>query len=143
MHEMPPSPKRNRTDFQTEPSAQTAQLALAKTPRLVTAELQLRANASEAAAFLKAIAHRGRLMVLCNLIQGEKTVTQLEILLDSRQATVSQHLSRLRTEGLVTYRRDGKLIYYALAGEKSHRIIETLCDLFHQPNDAQDQPTTQ
>ena len=99
-----------------------------------TAEIEaLRANAQDAAAFLKAIAHEGRLMILCHLFQGERTVTQLEALLDTRQATVSQHLSRLRAEGLVTSRRDGKLIHYALTGEKSQRMVETLSDLFCSP----------
>ena len=71
------------------------------------------ANAMLASNFLKAISHEGRLMILCHLASGEKSVTELEDLLSARQAAVSQQLSRLRLEGLVTPRRDGKTIYYS------------------------------
>ena len=64
-------------------------------------------RATAAAAFLKALAHEGRLMILCHLSSGEKSVTELERLLDSRQAAVSQQLARLRLEGLVAARREG------------------------------------
>ena len=59
-------------------------------------------NALDASNFLKAISHEGRLMILCHLTTGEKSVTELEELLSARQAAVSQQLSRLRLEGLVT-----------------------------------------
>ncbi len=72
------------------------------------------ARATEAASFLKALSHEGRLMILCHLSAGEKSVTALEDLLGARQAAVSQHLARLRNEGLVTARRDGKVIYYSI-----------------------------
>ena len=68
-------------------------------------------KAQEAAGFLKALAHEGRLMILCHLSQGEKSVTELEQLLCARQAAVSQQLARLRLEGMVTARREGKTIY--------------------------------
>ncbi len=68
-------------------------------------------NAQTASAFLKAISHDGRLMILCHLVSGEKSVTELEELLAARQAAVSQQLSRPRLEGLVIPRRDGKTIY--------------------------------
>ncbi|MDV3050970.1 MAG: metalloregulator ArsR/SmtB family transcription factor, partial [Planktomarina sp.] len=58
-------------------------------------------NAERAANFLKALGHEGRLMILCHLASGEKSVTELEDLLSSRQAAVSQQLTRLRLEGLV------------------------------------------
>lgn len=87
-------------------------------------------NSREAAAFLKALAHEGRLMILCYLNGGEKSVTELEVLLGQRQAAVSQQLARLRGEGLVTYRRDGKAIYYSLADPKTQRTISLLYDLF-------------
>ena len=69
-------------------------------------------------------------MILCHLVGGEKSVTELEKLLSSRQAAVSQQLSRLRAEGLVTPRRDGKTIYYSLADERAARILAVLYDLF-------------
>lgn len=87
-------------------------------------------NATLAANFLKAIGHEGRLMILCHLASGEKSVTELETLLSARQAAVSQQLSRLRLEGLVTPRRDGKTIYYSLTDDRSRAIIELVYDLF-------------
>ena len=87
-------------------------------------------NARAAAAFLKTIGHEGRLMILCHLVGGEKSVTELESLLSARQAAVSQQLSRLRAEGLVTPRRDGKTIYYRLADDRPSRVITLLHELF-------------
>ena len=87
-------------------------------------------RAAAATAFLKALSHEGRLMILCHLAGGERSVTELETLLGCRQAAVSQQLARLRAEGLVTCRRDGKTIYYALADERVRRTIGLLHDLF-------------
>lgn len=87
-------------------------------------------NAQEASNFLKAISHEGRLMILCHLASGEKTVTELEELLSARQSAVSQQLSRLRLEGIVKPRRDGKVIYYSLTDERSTQIMEVVYDLF-------------
>ncbi len=87
-------------------------------------------KASSAAAFLKAISHEGRLMILCHLVSGEKSVTELEDLLSARQAAVSQQLSRLRLEGLVIPRREGKAIYYRLADDRPRKILECVYDLF-------------
>jgi len=87
-------------------------------------------NASKAANFLKAISHEGRLMTLCYLSTGEKSVLELEELLSARQSAVSQQLSRLRAEGLVTPRRDGKTIYYKLTDERAIQILEVVYDLF-------------
>ncbi len=91
-------------------------------------------NAVDASNFLKAISHEGRLMILCHLASGEKSVTELETLLSARQAAVSQQLSRLRLEGLVTPRRDGKAIYYRLTDERPKQIMEVVYDLFCREN---------
>ena len=91
-------------------------------------------KAKSASNFLKAISHEGRLMILCHLVSGEKSVTALEDLISARQAAVSQQLSRLRLEGLVVPRRDGKTIYYRLADDKPKRILEVIYDLFCQEN---------
>jgi len=91
---------------------------------------KMAANAMKAANFLKAISHEGRLMILCHLASGEKSVTELEDLLSARQAAVSQQLSRLRLEGLVVPRRDGKAIYYSLADDRPKQIMEVVYDLF-------------
>ena len=89
-------------------------------------------KAKSASNFLKAISHEGRLMILCHLVSGEKSVTELEELISARQAAVSQQLSRLRLEGLVIPRRDGKTIYYRLTDDKPKRILEVIYDLFCQ-----------
>ena len=91
-------------------------------------------KAKSASNFLKAISHEGRLMILCHLVSGEKSVTELEDLISARQAAVSQQLSRLRLEGLVIPRRDGKTIFYRLADDKPKRVLEVIYDLFCQEN---------
>lgn len=88
------------------------------------------AQAEVAAAFLKALAHPGRMMILCHLGGGERSVTELETLLGARQAAVSQQLARLRAEGLVRSRRDGKSICYSLGDAKVIRTIGLLNDMF-------------
>ncbi len=88
------------------------------------------AQAQEASNFLKALAHEGRLMILCHLSSGEKSVTELEQLLHSRQAAVSQQLARLRLEGIVSCRREGKAIIYSLADPKAARMVGLVYDMF-------------
>lgn len=87
-------------------------------------------QAEAASNFLKALSHEGRLMILCHLTSGEKSVTELEDLLGSRQAAVSQQLARLRLEGLVSCRRDGKAIYYSLSDPRALRMMSLIHDLF-------------
>jgi DNA-binding transcriptional ArsR family regulator len=90
-------------------------------------------RAVEAAQFLKALSHQGRLMILCHLSSGEKTVTALEDLLGARQAAVSQQLARLRNEGLVAARRDGKAIYYSIKDPKAAAIMGLVYEMFCRP----------
>ncbi len=87
-------------------------------------------HAELATGFLKALAHEGRLMILCHLSGGEKSVTELEELLSSRQAAVSQQLARLRLEGLVENRRDGKAIYYRIGDERVRVMVRLIHDMF-------------
>jgi len=87
-------------------------------------------NAKRASDFLKALAHESRLMILCILAEGEKSVSELEDLLNLRQPTVSQQLARLRADGLVSTRRDGKAIYYKLASEEARIVIGAIYDVF-------------
>jgi DNA-binding transcriptional ArsR family regulator len=87
-------------------------------------------NAQSASDFLKALSHEGRLMILCSLAHGEKSVTELEQMLSSRQAAVSQQLARLRQEKLISARREGKQIFYSLTDARAHRIIEQVYELF-------------
>lgn len=91
---------------------------------------KMMSNACDAANMLKALSHEGRLMILCHLVTGEKSVTELEELLSARQAAVSQQLARLRLEGLVVPRREGKTIFYSLTDDRPKRILEVIYDLF-------------
>jgi ArsR family transcriptional regulator len=90
-------------------------------------------RAADAASFLKTLAHEGRLMILCHLGTGEKSVGELEALLNMRQAAVSQMLARLRDEGLVETRRDGKTIFYSLKDRNTEEIIALLYRQFCGP----------
>lgn len=87
-------------------------------------------NAKKASNFLKALAHESRLLILCILAEGEKSVGELEDLLNLRQPTVSQQLARLRADGLVSTRRDGKAIYYKLASEEARVVIGAVYNVF-------------
>ncbi len=87
-------------------------------------------NAKRASNFLKALAHESRLIILCILAEGEMSVSELERELDLRQPTVSQQLARLRADGLVSTRRDGKVIYYSLASDETRIIIGAIYDVF-------------
>lgn len=87
-------------------------------------------NARRASDFLKALAHESRLMMLCILAEGEKSVSELEEILSLRQPTVSQQLARLRADGLVSTRRDGKAIYYNLASDEARVVIGAIYDVF-------------
>ena len=87
-------------------------------------------NAKRATEFLKAMAHEGRLMILCYLASGEKSVTELETLLSMRQPSVSQQLARLRIEGLIEARREGKQTYYRICDERAAKLIDTVYGIF-------------
>jgi len=87
-------------------------------------------NARRASEFLKALAHESRLIMLCILADGEKSVSELEYELGLRQPTVSQQLARLRADGLVSTRRDGKTIYYSLASDEARIVIGAIYDVF-------------
>jgi DNA-binding transcriptional ArsR family regulator len=94
---------------------------------------EARNQARRASAFLKAMSHEGRLLILCMLAEQEKTVSEIEDVMDMPQAAVSQQLARLRLDGLVTTRREGRNIYYALASGEVKTLIGTLHDLFCRP----------
>ena len=90
-------------------------------------------NAQEASEFLKALSHEARLVILCLLVEGEKSVAEIEQMLSLRQPAVSQQLARLRADNLVETRRDGKNIYYTLARPEVREIIEALHAAFCRP----------
>lgn len=93
------------------------------------------ARASEVSAFLKALSHDGRLLLLCHLASGPKSVTELETLLSSRQAAVSQQLARLRYEGMVVARREGQTIFYSILDDRVATAITMLAQLFGERDD--------
>lgn len=86
----------------------------------------LRTRASRACALLRALAHEDRLVLLCQLGNGEHTVSELEAKLGIVQPTLSQQLGVLRREGLVDTRRDGKYIHYRIASEDALALLHTL-----------------
>lgn len=94
---------------------------------------ELVTQANEAANFLKALGHDGRLTILCHLLSGPKSVTELENLLSARQAVVSQQLARLRLEGLVSARREGQAIFYSILDPKVIEVLSVLSKLFCKP----------
>ena len=87
-------------------------------------------NARAATSFLKAIANEHRLMILCLLAEGERSVGELEKLLELRQPTLSQQLARLRSDELVNTRREGKSIHYSLSSPETQRVMQLLYEMF-------------
>lgn len=91
------------------------------------------AKAGAAAALLRALAHEARLMVLCQLTEGELSAGALQLGSGLSQSAMSQHLARLREEGLVATRREAQTIYYRLADKKAALVLETLARIFCPP----------
>lgn len=90
----------------------------------------MKASAGHACDFLRSISHPQRLLVLCQLSQGERPVGDLAAMLGMRQSTLSQHLARLKGEGLVAARRDGTSVFYSLARIDVLPVIEALYSVF-------------
>ncbi len=122
--------------FSGEPRA--SKLRAGERPVESVDEMKAMMDSAEAASgFLKALANENRLLLLCLLAEGEKSVTELESLLALRQPTVSQQLARLRADNLVNFRRDGKTIYYSLASTNARRVIDLIYEMFCEPRGAQ------
>ncbi len=83
---------------------------------------------------LKALGHEGRLMILCYLAHGEKSVTELEEALSLRQPAVSQQLARLRADNIIAARREGKAIYYSIKDGRARQIMALVYELFCGPD---------
>jgi ArsR family transcriptional regulator len=96
----------------------------------------MRSAAAEASSVLGALANENRLLLLCQLSQGERSVGDLEALLDLHQPTLSQQLGVLRAEGLVVTRREGKRIFYAIADPRILKLLDTLYELYCPPSPA-------
>jgi DNA-binding transcriptional ArsR family regulator len=95
---------------------------------------ELGVNAGEASAFLKALSHPMRLLVLCNLMEGEVTSGELAERLDVSHPNLSQHLSKLKAEKLVATRRTATTIYYRIADPRINEIISVLYEMFCAPD---------
>ena len=95
---------------------------------------QLEKKATEAAGLLEAMANPRRLMILCELAQGERSVGGLVPIVGLQQAALSQHLARLRAKGMVRTRRQAQMVFYRLASPAVIAIIETLAALYCGPD---------
>jgi DNA-binding transcriptional ArsR family regulator len=102
----------------------------ARLPSDPAALQELLDQAHRASEMLKALSHETRLLILCLLSEGEKSVSELEDTLSMSQAAVSQQLARLRFDRLVKTRRDGRSIYYSIADEEVAALIGALYDIF-------------
>lgn len=91
---------------------------------------QMASSANKASALMKTLGHKDRLMILCHLADGEKSVGHIAELLQIPQSPLSQHLSRMRKEGLVETRREAQTIFYSLKSGEAARIVEVLYELF-------------
>lgn len=94
---------------------------------------ELEAKAGAAEAMLKAVANRNRLVILCELLKGERSVSALQGAIGLSQSALSQHLARLRADNLVDTRREAQTIYYSISSRKVARLIGLLYDLYCAP----------
>ena len=92
--------------------------------------LQMEAAAERASALLKTLGHRDRLMILCSLAEGERAVGELAEALGLAQSALSQHLARMRAEGLVASRRESQSVFYRLNDGEVRQLIESLYQIF-------------
>jgi ArsR family transcriptional regulator, virulence genes transcriptional regulator len=92
--------------------------------------------ADQASDLLKALSNRHRLLIICQLIDGERSVGDLAQFLGLRDSTVSQHLALLRKDGLVSARRDAQTIYYSIASEPAREVLKTLYQVYCAPSKA-------
>ena len=90
--------------------------------------------AQAAAGLLKAIGNPGRLLILCHLAEGERSVGELQELIGLRQSALSQQLARLRRDGLVRTRREARSIHYAINGDEARQIIGVLHKIYCEPD---------
>ena len=90
----------------------------------------LQSNARRASSLLKSMGNERRLLILCHLAEGERSVSELEKLIDLSQSALSQHLAVLRRKHLVRTRRDGQSIFYSLSSGEAASIMHTLHEQF-------------
>ena len=90
-------------------------------------------QARKAGDLMKALSHESRLLILCILVSGEKSVSELEEIMNMPQAAVSQQLARLRFDRLVSTRRDGRMVYYSIANDEVAQLVEMIYEFFCKP----------
>jgi DNA-binding transcriptional ArsR family regulator len=91
---------------------------------------QLESKASDASALLKALSNKSRLLILCNLVSGEKNVGELNERIPLSQSALSQHLARLRGDKLVSVRKEAQTVYYRISSPEAEQIIEVLYNVY-------------
>lgn len=117
----------------------TVSSSASKTPETHLDPAALEASAAEAEAFLRSLASRHRLMILCRLVDGETSVGEMLQTLGLNQSNLSRHLALLRDEGLVATRREGTVIHYRIASDRVRPFLAELQRLFCPPLDGADQ----
>ena len=94
---------------------------------------QMKMHAMDAASLMKALGNESRLMILCTLVEGERSVGELNEIIPLSQSALSQQLARLRKQGLVDTRREAQTIIYSLAPGPADKVIHLLHDIFCSP----------
>ncbi|WP_296815821.1 metalloregulator ArsR/SmtB family transcription factor [Brevundimonas sp.] len=108
-----------------------ARLPAAATPEALA---RLEAQAAPAARLMRLFANEQRLMLMCRLSDGESAVSELAAFAGLSQSACSQHLARLREEGVITPRREAQTVYYSIADPAAARVIGLLCEIFGKPS---------
>jgi len=91
---------------------------------------QMQSHAAEAAGLMKALGNESRLMILCSLVEAERSVSELNAVIPLSQSALSQQLARLREQGLVETRRESQTIYYSLAPGPADQVIQLLQNIY-------------
>lgn len=107
-----------------------ADIAASRNPKDIELLME---QARKAGDLMKALSHESRLLILCILVEGERSVSELEDIMNMPQAAVSQQLARLRFDRLVTTRREGRMVYYSIANDETARLVEMLYEFFCKP----------
>lgn len=94
---------------------------------------EIEANVEQAVALLKALSNEKRLIIVCALYKGEKSVGELETLVGLSQSALSQHLARLRRDNLVKTRREAQTIYYSMQDDATKLLLKSLCEIYKLP----------
>jgi DNA-binding transcriptional ArsR family regulator len=102
----------------------------------------MRLHAGDAANLMKALGNESRLMILCALVESERSVGELNALIPLSQSALSQQLARLRSQGLVNTRRESQTIYYSLAQGPVDKVIHLLHDIYCGPDSSKRSPTS-